>query len=299
MTDPAHVAQLLTAANAARTAEPPELDTARQFTAANPERQAAALAVGVNLAGIHAYAEAMTDPADLRGFIGTLADYLARKITDAATVSVAMADTPVYDFHAIGTTPQSAVDALLAAWRVHAEQTGADPAYLTAEGVNVITGGPGATFRDREAFPRGAVATTEGGPVDLRTYLPLDETARGEARGTLSAYADQVRGDAATRHLAEAAILTRNEFPDAARIAYYTGPSSYHNGFFATVTGVYDDADQPLCPADGFDIRDWADESGVADRIASAADLDNTYDSGEGEITITSILAGLELAGQA
>jgi len=64
------------------------------------------------------------------------------------TVSVAMASTRHFDFVATGATPEDARTALMAGWRAHAKQTGADPNYLAADDINVVTGPLGQAWRD-------------------------------------------------------------------------------------------------------------------------------------------------------
>jgi hypothetical protein len=71
-----------------------------------------------------------------------------------------MVHTSHYTFHAIGSTPEHAIETLLAAWQAHARQTSADPDYVTRDDINVVTGKPGNAFRDwspiaTDDFPAG------------------------------------------------------------------------------------------------------------------------------------------------
>jgi len=70
------------------------------------------------------------------------------------TVFVATAATTHFDFLAIGASRAQAIGALLDAWHAHAQQTGADPAYLTADDINVVDGQYGQAFRDGSPYPR-------------------------------------------------------------------------------------------------------------------------------------------------
>ena len=70
------------------------------------------------------------------------------------TVYVATVATGHFDFLAIGASRAEAIGALLDAWREHAEQTGADPGYVTAEDINVVDGQCGQAFRDWSPYPR-------------------------------------------------------------------------------------------------------------------------------------------------
>jgi len=69
------------------------------------------------------------------------------------TVFVATVATTHFDFMAIGASRDQAIGALLDAWRAHAQQTGADPTYVTAEDINVAHGQCGQAFRDGSPFP--------------------------------------------------------------------------------------------------------------------------------------------------
>ena len=69
------------------------------------------------------------------------------------TVFVATVATAHFDFLAIGASRAEAVEALMQAWHAHAEQTGADPAHVSADDINVIDGQCGQAFRDRSPYP--------------------------------------------------------------------------------------------------------------------------------------------------
>ncbi|XVV10909.1 hypothetical protein ACQP2X_39640 [Actinoplanes sp. CA-131856] len=78
---------------------------------------------------------------------------VARAALANRTVYVATTDTPHYSWTGIGATARQARDALMAAWHAHAKATGADPAYLQRDTLNVIHGAPGQGFRDYDVLP--------------------------------------------------------------------------------------------------------------------------------------------------
>jgi hypothetical protein len=80
-------------------------------------------------------------------------------------ISVAFVDTAHFSFHGLGDTPQQAVDAVIRAWAHHVRLTGAYPDHVTRDDVTVITGEPGAAFRDHSPFP----PARHRGPTDTRT----------------------------------------------------------------------------------------------------------------------------------
>lgn len=69
-------------------------------------------------------------------------------------VAVAIANTGTYQFIATGATEREAVDAVLAAWREHAERHYLDDTYLDRDDINVMTGPVGQAFRDYKPFPQ-------------------------------------------------------------------------------------------------------------------------------------------------
>jgi hypothetical protein len=79
-------------------------------------------------------------------------------------ISMAVVTTPHFVFHGLGTTPQEAVDAVLRAWAHHADQTDADPGYVTRDDINVITGEPGQGFRDYSPCPYTPITPTQQRP---------------------------------------------------------------------------------------------------------------------------------------
>lgn len=87
-------------------------------------------------------------------------------------VFVAEASTPHYTWHGIGSTEGEAAEALLTAWRAHAEQYGADPDYLTREDMNFMVGTFGQGFRDREATPHRLVTALDDMPQASQPKLP-------------------------------------------------------------------------------------------------------------------------------
>lgn len=68
-------------------------------------------------------------------------------------ISVAFVETAHFSFHGLGDTPQQAIDAVTRAWEHHVRLTGAQPDHVTRDDVTVITGEPGAAFRDHSPFP--------------------------------------------------------------------------------------------------------------------------------------------------
>jgi hypothetical protein len=68
-------------------------------------------------------------------------------------ISVAFVETAHFSFHGLGDTPQQAVEAVMRAWAHHVRLTGAHPEHVTRDDVTVITGEPGAAFRDHSPFP--------------------------------------------------------------------------------------------------------------------------------------------------
>lgn len=72
--------------------------------------------------------------------------------TDEPTVSVATAATRHDQFLAINATPQTAIDALLQAWRTRAAHLDLNPDDLRESDVNVATGPLGAAWINNKLY---------------------------------------------------------------------------------------------------------------------------------------------------
>lgn len=75
---------------------------------------------------------------------------------DTPPIAVARIATEHFEFQAIARTPADARAALLAMWQRHADDTGADPDYVTADDINAVEGTYGSTFRDGSPYPCAA-----------------------------------------------------------------------------------------------------------------------------------------------
>src|SRR5262245_49855773 len=69
-------------------------------------------------------------------------------------IAIASIRTAMFRFAAIGNSPEQATALARAAWRTHAEATGADPEYLgnAPAAIEVVDGAIGAVFRDGAPF---------------------------------------------------------------------------------------------------------------------------------------------------
>ncbi len=65
-------------------------------------------------------------------------------------ISIAIVDTRAFQFIGSGHTPEQARAAVMAAWAIHARETGADLDYITEDAVSVYTGPVGQAWRDYE-----------------------------------------------------------------------------------------------------------------------------------------------------
>lgn len=63
-------------------------------------------------------------------------------------IYVASTSTSHFTWNGIGDSRESAIAALLDAWQLHARESGADPAWLGPDDVNVMAGTFGTGFRD-------------------------------------------------------------------------------------------------------------------------------------------------------
>ena len=89
-------------------------------------------------------------------------------------ISVAFVETAHFSFHGLGNTPQQAVDAVMRAWAHHVRLTGARLDHVTRDDVAVITGEPGATFRDHSPFPTDAPPPANRRPPTRRHPNPQE-----------------------------------------------------------------------------------------------------------------------------
>lgn len=67
-------------------------------------------------------------------------------------IYIAMWETPSFRFVAIERSRRLALDAIERAWRLHCDETQADPTLFDRNEVNVIVGDPGDAFRDGSLY---------------------------------------------------------------------------------------------------------------------------------------------------